>query len=72
MSNFSLPVSIKAKLMEFFRYLFVVITCRKLKKKCDVGMTYNYITFIKAFHKNPSCLPTHESRNIDIFGNGHR
>jgi hypothetical protein len=29
-------------------------------------MTYNDITFIKAFHENQSGLSTHEIRDIDI------
>jgi hypothetical protein len=29
-------------------------------------MPYNDITFIKAFHENPSGFLTHESRDIDI------
>ena len=33
---------------------------------CYAGMTYNDITFIKAFHENQSTLSTHESRDIDV------
>jgi hypothetical protein len=44
----------------------LLLTVGNLKKKCDVGMTYNDVACIKDFHENQSGLSTHESRDNDI------